>query len=275
MSPTSLHELGNKAYPVSSLGSDDFGRQAIQQLQALGLPLDYVQTNADRPTGTVPVKFDADGQPSYFITPDVAYDGIQLTDTLLETAATADCIYFGTLAQRGEVSHQTLHHLLDAAPRRTLRICDLNLRPECYTRATVLDSLDLAHIVKLSQEEIAPVCKIVGIAPSLPIDQFARKLLEVFTLQTCVVTRGDKGVFAISEDGSEVDLTGISVKTIVDTVGAGDAFCAAFTDTILHDSNLDQACRRGNILGALATQKRGGTAQIPSEEIDGYAQLLT
>ena len=270
-----LRQLGNQAYPVSSLGTDELGNRATQRLQALGLPLDYVQFSNERPTGTVPVKLGAYGQPSYVITPNVAYDAIHLTDTLIEAAAHADCLYFGTLAQRGEESHRTLHHLLDAAPTETLRACDLNLRPECYTRLTVLDSLDLAHIVKLSQEEIAPIAEIAGIDAGLPLEQFARKLLEVFTLQACVVTRGDKGVFATDEGGASVDLCGIPMKAIVDTVGAGDAFYAGFIDAILRGADLAEACRRGNVLGALATQKRGGTAEMTRHEIDDCAQLLT
>ncbi len=270
-----MQERGNRAYPVSSLGNDDFGRQAIRQLQSLGLPLDYVQSTSERPTGTVPVTFGADGQPSYVITPDVAYDAIQLSDTLIDAAGRADCIYFGTLAQRGPESHRTLHHLLEAAPNTTLRVCDLNLRPKCYSHATVLGSLDLAQIVKLSHEEIAPVCEIAGIDPNLSIDAFARKLLEVFTLQVCVVTRGDKGMYAVDENGATVDLPGIAVKSIVDTVGAGDAFCAGFMDVILRGADLGDACRRGNVLGALATQKQGGTAPISTRELADYQQLLT
>ncbi|MEL6122595.1 MAG: carbohydrate kinase family protein, partial [Bacteroidota bacterium] len=55
---------------------------------------------------------------------------------------------------------------------------------------------------------------------------------------------------------------------VVDTVGAGDAFLAAFTTSHLRDNPIQDSLRYGCAVGALTAAKAGGTPQISTAEID-------
>mgnify|MGYP000032264469 CR=1 FL=1 len=101
--------LGDRAVMVSRLGRDQPGKEAFDQIRSLGMETIGVQWDDDHPTGTVEVSFDADGNPDYVIIPDVAYDYTEATDELIALAASADCVCFGTLAQRAvSYTHLTL-----------------------------------------------------------------------------------------------------------------------------------------------------------------------
>ena len=66
------HQLGHCSVIVSRVGEDVLGREIRARLSSVGLPDIYVQSDAEHPTGTVPVAVDARGQPTFTITPDVA-----------------------------------------------------------------------------------------------------------------------------------------------------------------------------------------------------------
>ena len=120
--------LGNHGLMVSRLGEDEFGRRALAEVRSLGMATTFLQRDPLYPTGTVQVSFDADNNPDYVITPDVAYDHIEFSQTLLEAAANADCLCFGSLAQRSPKSRATLAGLIEAAAL-ALKFFDINLRP--------------------------------------------------------------------------------------------------------------------------------------------------
>jgi len=90
---------------------------------------------------------DDKGNPEYFIVPKVAYDFIEVTRELLQLAAEADCICFGTLVQREEASRLSI-----ASPARcggrAVKFLDINLRQDCYFRETITESLSKANILK-------------------------------------------------------------------------------------------------------------------------------
>src|ERR1700761_6175288 len=55
--------LGDKGIATSRLGEDSFGAEAIRRLAELGLSTEFIQQDADHPTGTVKVELDRTGQP--------------------------------------------------------------------------------------------------------------------------------------------------------------------------------------------------------------------
>jgi fructokinase len=52
--------LGDEGIPASRLGHDDLGAEAIRRLGELGLSTEFIQQDADHPTGTVKVEVDRD-----------------------------------------------------------------------------------------------------------------------------------------------------------------------------------------------------------------------
>lgn len=264
-----VNSLGDQGLFVSSLGADKLGDKALDKVQALGLNTSLLQRNADFPMGTVDVSFDEHHNPDYVINPDVAYDHIKITDALLHAATHSECLCFGTLIQRAPGSRETLCRLVDAMPH-AIKFLDINLRKKCYSKETILYSLEQANILKLNNDEVHQLENILGITPD-SYSAFCEKMLAEFNLDYVLVTFGERGAFAKSSNGEEVYTPGYKIK-LADSLGSGDAFSAAFVHSILNDSSMHAACELGNALGALVATKHGATAVIAKKQIAAFLQ---
>ena len=90
------HSLGMNGIPVSSVGSDENGREMIDQLNALGLTSDLIGIDEEHPTGTVTVELDGKGVPCYYIHTDTAWDYVHFSRNLMKLAEEADAVCFGS-----------------------------------------------------------------------------------------------------------------------------------------------------------------------------------
>lgn len=267
-----LHSLGDRACLASRLGRDALGDAAWEQVSALGIPASFIQWDTVHPTGTVRVTFDESDRHDFVILPDVAYDYIEAADSLLKFAATADCLSFGTLAQRSEMSRQTLARLLEAAGDRP-KFLDINLRKDCYTPESITRSLERCSLLKLNAEEAAEIARLFSL-PHTTIPDFCAAALDRWRLDCCVVTLGEEGAFAASADGRQVYVPGYKVM-LADTVGSGDAFAAGFLHHWLRGEPLEACCRLGNILGAIVSTQPGATVPIAPVLLESFEAIHT
>src|SRR4051794_14674604 len=107
-------QLGADARIVSAVGDDELGREVLSRQRALGLDTSLIAIDPLHPTGTVTVSLEA-GQPTYTIHEGVAWDFIPTMPQTLEMAARADCVCYGTLAQRSDASRRTIQAVLGRA----------------------------------------------------------------------------------------------------------------------------------------------------------------
>ncbi|RPH98934.1 MAG: hypothetical protein EHM72_12400 [Calditrichaeota bacterium] len=254
-----VKSLGDEALFISRVGEDQLGRDALTHMTKLGLDSSWVQQDGNHPTGTVEITLDDQGTPEYQIKKPVAFDFIHFHDSFVNALHQAECLYFGTLIQRNEISRNCLRQLLQLAPT-AVRLVDLNLRQDCYNNNTILYSLEQANILKLNEIEAQWLCRWRGVSiTSLP--RFCTFALSDWRLDYVVVTLGEYGVFAQSQFGEEVYVPGYRVK-MVDSVGAGDAFAAAFIHQLLRGESLRSACELGNAVGALVCATSGAAEFI-------------
>ncbi len=263
-----IHSLGNEAYMISAVGTDILGKKALEAMSCLKVSDRYIQINPDCPTGTVNVFFDEFKNPDYEIIRDVAYDGIILSNELEKLTGQADCICFGTLAQRSPVSRQTIKRLL-LGFRGTFRFYDLNLRKGCYSDEIIGYSLQNADILKLNEHEAFALRNILGLKNRGLFD-ICRELSDSYRLQVCVVTLEDRGSLAVPSGGDPVYTPGFQT-TLVDPLGAGDAFSAGFIDALLRKKPLHEAAEKGNLLGAMVVSQKGATQPIIPEKLEKLA----
>ncbi len=258
-----VNSLGHRSIIVSRLGKDDLGQKAREQIVTLGMDDTCLQWDDAYPTGTVEIYFDEDKNPDYTINENVAYDYIEFTDDLENIIESADCLCFGTLAQRNTVSQQTLQSLFSRFSGK-FTLLDINLRKNCYSDETLKSSLEQANILKLNDEELAKLVDLLGLQGDSAPDQ-AERLLEHAGLEYCVVTLGERGAFALSRRGEKIYSPGYHVS-LVDPCGSGDGFAAGFIHALLEGESLKQACRLGNALGAMVAQQEGATQPISYRE---------
>jgi fructokinase len=218
-----LKRFGVRCRFISRVGRDGNGDALLQTIADEGLDVNDIQIDEYRPTGTVRVCPEERGQHSFTISENAAYDHISRTDSALAALDSGpDIIYFGTLAQRTPQGFRELQALLRARLPRSRTLCDINLRPRCYTPETVVASLEQTDILKLNEEEFAEVKNILGLKED---EALIAMLFEKFDLDMIALTRGAAGAELIGPDFSCSGSPDPDIN-IVDTVGAGDAFAA-------------------------------------------------
>lgn len=271
-----VQTLGESVAFVSSVGQDELGDKTLKMLQDMGLDTRCIQRDAGHPTGIVQVHFEAhDAASAYTIVPNVAYDYVNDTPAVQHAASQVELVYFGTLAQRTAHNRQTLQKIFKAAPQAK-RLLDINLRQNCYTPQTILDSLRQAHILKLNDAELIQISQILGWSENIGIQAFCERICQTTQVELCLVTLGAKGVYAFEKQKvgyQEFNVPGYQVK-VVDTVGAGDAFTAGFVWSYLRGQGIAQSCEMGSRLGAMVAMQRGGTVPIRVEELLAFGEKL-
>ena len=212
---------------LSAVGDDQHGRDGIDILSAYGVDVSLMQVISETPTGTVGVEVDDDGKPTFVIHQGSAWDNLTWNDAIASRIATVDAIYFGTLGQRDPVSRATIREAVETAALAGIpRVLDINLRPPFFDAEMIRDSVQLASILKLSDDELVEVCSACSISETSRSNVMLQGLLEFGNLDIVVLTRGKDGAMLITPDDT-VTQNGISAN-VIDTVGAGDSFTASF-----------------------------------------------
>ena len=254
--------LGGEVSMVSAVGNDERGREAVEILDSFGIDTSLIQTHPNAPTGTVGIELDAKGKPTFTIHEGSAWDGITWTPELEARIAEVDAVYFGTLGQRGETSRATIRQGLKLAKARgLLRVLDVNLRKPFYDAALIRESIALASVLKLSDDELPEVAAACDIPLEGAPEVALHRLIARFELDLVVMTRGAKGAMLISPD-STLDQPGIPT-TVVDTVGAGDSFTGAFTLGLLQRVAPEAILRKACETAAYVCSQSGAVPKLP------------
>jgi fructokinase len=248
--------LGDVGIPASRVGADALGDEAIVRLSQLVLDAQHIQRDSVHSTGTVNVKIAADGQPRFEILQPVAWDFLDWTPGWQRLAEKADAVCFGSLAQRSLQNRATIREFLRAAPINALRVFDVNLRQNFYSKEILSDSMKLANIVKMNHEELPKVMQLFGFE-NLSQTESARQLLSFYELDLICVTRGTNGSLLISAN-ERSEHPGVKVK-VADTIGAGDAFTAALVHGYLRSQPLHEINETANRVGAWVASQPGAT----------------
>ena len=245
-------QLGLEGYAISAIGKDDLGEEVLEVLK--GKPLQYMLEETNYPTGTVKVTLNGNGIPEYEICENVAWDNIPLTAGMKELAKQADAVCFGSLAQRHQVSRSTIQAFVGLVDTNALKIFDINLRQSFFNKAIIVDSLQMANVLKINEEELVRVAGLLDIT-DVGERLVCQRLMDNYDLKIVVLTRGENGSFVFSKDGSSF-LDTPKVK-VADTVGAGDSFTGAFVAGLLNGDDIAKAHKRAVEVSAYVCTQKG------------------
>lgn len=238
-----LAVLGWETSIVTRVGDDDDGRSIASTLQRVGVDGTHVEIDPTLPTGTTTITLAAEGH-GFTVNRPAAWDAIEGPSVVPQT----DVVYFGTLAMRDERSRGALDRILEHSLGR--RVLDLNLRAPDYDAATVETALARADILKLSDGELTEASKLLGTRLDL-------KTLFSFGPEWICITSGAAGAELLGCDGS-VWTSSATEAVVVDTVGAGDAFCAGLVAGLVGEGDPELALARGAAAAAATLGRRGG-----------------
>ena len=224
-----VKKLTDNGNIISRVGKDVLGNKAVNDLKHSGLSFEFIQHDNLHPTGMAIVHLDDSGIPNFKIDVDSAYDFIEMNDENENLIiADTDCLYFGTLAQRSELSRKTIQSFFN---RGLKYFADLNLRQNFYNEEVLISSLKAADFIKVNYEEMH-ILNDVLLQNEYNTEKVAYELMEKFEISMITVTRGKDGS-SIFENGKRYDHSNVDVK-VVDTTGAGDAFAAVLCVGYLH-----------------------------------------
>lgn len=249
--------LGPKIGLVACIGSDYNGRVMINHLSDIGVEVSRVQTLQNQPTGLFIIISDSKGgrtiiaehgankfldrldrrifDDNYLLktrTVHVAGGFPNMIDIVIEIATTDGLIF-------------------SFDPGRTSDIVDFQ---------KVLRNTDLLFV---NQEELKRYFKISATEKNLRA--FAKRFPGIIILK-----QGSKG--AIATDGFEYYHSDVFDVSVVDTLGAGDAFAAGFVTAWTRSENIEQALNFANAVAALTITKRG--AQEGQPTLDEVSKLM-
>jgi fructokinase len=263
---------------ASNVGDDDLGNCLQAELTKRGMTTECVTVSEDFPTGTVEVSVDEDGSPSYEIRENVAWDHLQFAESWQRLAPTCSAVCFGTLAQRSSESRSAIQQFL-VNSTQALHVLDLNLRQFYYTADIIHESLQAVEVLKLNNEELAVVSKALEIGdPVVEIESQTAgaerpitvdTLIKRYDLKLVALTRGELGtVLYAPGEQFEADVPRFPREPNADSVGAGDACCAAIIVGLLLGKPLAEVVDLANRAGAFVASQAGATPVLPAEILE-------
>ena len=260
-----LQKLGNTAAVLTAVGKDERGARTLKAMRDLGLTTEFVQQVAERPTGTAFVSTGGDRNVIFTIDRPAAFDCVEVDASLLQRAIhfAPDWLYFGTLAQANPRMEMALMRLVENLPE-TRRFYDVNLRSGHWNLALVERLSSAAHVMKLNHHEAEMLHELTRKKSNFDLEDFCRHWSSTYNISTICVTLGSRGC-AIFKDDTLRSFDGFKVE-VVDTVGSGDAFAAAFLHGLNAGWPIEQNATFANALGALVAGRPGGTPDWNTEE---------
>lgn len=246
---------------ITSLGRDPLRDEVLNAMSRYEMDIMGVQLDNSHPTGTVQVHIEHDGH-RFEILPQQAYDYINATEVHKAIHSIhPELVYFGTLAQRHNVSRQALETVLNGT--EAAKFLDINLRAPWYDKQLILKSLQFANVVKLNDDELTILTEMFEL-PGSDTDDQVKNLLDQFNLEKAVITCGAAGAWQINRDGCKFG-AGVKnmVSSLVDTVGAGDGFAAIFILGSLKQWPLTKTLERATDFAGAICEIRGAIPDHP------------
>jgi ribokinase len=246
--------LGCKVGYIGKVGCDREGEVLVQDFCNEGVNVDGVVRSEQGKSGVVMGFVDKKGARALYVNPGVN-DTINIDEINARYAAQAQFLHLTSFV--GEESFQTQKKLLDAIPKSTKVSFDPGA---LYARKSYLA---LEPIIKKT-------CVLMPNALELTLltgEIAYRKAAEVMLgrgVPIVAVKLGSDGCYVT--DGSERHLIEPFKVDVVDTTGAGDAFCAGFLYGLVNDKNLLECGRLGNFVASRCVMKMGARAGLPCAE---------
>jgi len=228
-----IFKLTGQGTIVSRVGHDVLGENVRRFLTNNGIQTNYIQDDQEHPTGITNVTLDEQKVPTFNIDTERAYDFIENTSelqTLIDNKT--ECLYFGSLAQRSDVSRSTIQSLFE---KNIKYFCDLNIRQNFYSKEIITRSIKTADVLKVNIDELQFLHNLF-IKNEFDLIKSSFELMKQFNIELLAVTKGAEGSILIKNEN--VDHFNIASGEAVDTLGAGDAFAAILCAGYLENWNL-------------------------------------
>lgn len=238
---------GGQVAMLSGVGVDDFGRQRLADLKAESVAVSTVLSTASASSGVALITVEESGQNRIAYVPGAGWE-VSPEDALAALDDWNPSIVLSTL----ELTHATLEMLYRVARERNLTII-CNGTPE---PADGRDLVRFADVLIVNEQEAIELAE-----PDEGGDwgQVAERLSELGP-SIVILTLGAAGAL-VYQSGRTTAVPAIAVE-VVDTTGAGDAFCGAFTAFLAGGRLPVEAAAMAAVAGSLAVTRAGAQPSV-------------
>ncbi len=247
-----LQAFGQPPDFISRIGNDTEGLLIKQAMLNWGMSIENLQIDPTYATGKVQVAV-VNGEPHYDILANQAYDFISVTQ-VKGYRHTPNVLYHGTLASRHPLSAATLDKLVIEHSGKIF--VDVNLRTPWWQPERVKQLLDRADWAKLNDDELMQL---------QPVQGSLRNTMRLFRknhdLDVLIVTCGERGAVAVNKQREFFEVVPADTVSVVDTVGAGDAFSAVLLLGLQHGWPLPLTLQRAQAFASVLVGRQGATVQ--------------
>lgn len=254
------HKAGGDVVMVTKLGRDSMANVALDAMDEVGMPKDYLFYHNESSTGIALITVDENTSQNEIVIVPGACGTITAEDIESVKPHILESAY--VLLQL-EVNQDANEAVAKLAKENGVRVI-INTAPYQPIGDAFLNGAYLVTPNEVEAEELT------GIAVNDL--ESADRAAQVFIdkgVQNVLITLGSRGVYINTEGHSEI-VPAYKVKAI-DTTGAGDAFNGGLLTALSEGKSLREAARFANALAALSVQRIGTTPAMPTrEEIDAF-----
>lgn len=274
-------KLGGKSNFISKLGKDAFGDHIIEVLNNVNVNTDYVLRTDKANTGLAFVSLKEDGNRDFSFYRNPSADMLlEENEVKKEWFEDCYCLHFCSVdlveSPMKAAHKKAIEYALES---ESIISFDPNVRlplwdSEELCKNSILEFLPLAHIVKISDEELE------FITGYDTMDK-AKEVLFTGNVKLVIFTKGKDGAEAHTQD-RVIKIPG-NIVDVVDTTGAGDSFIGSFLFELLQDDvkidkldsisdeRLKKYLRFSNYYAAYSTTKKGAIGSYATlDEIMKY-----
>ncbi len=251
---------GARVAMLGAVGADAFGSARLADLEREGIDISWIRERSNEPSGVALIFVEEHGENRIAYVPG-ATTSISVDDSAGAIAAVRPSFLLAT----NESPHESLRALV-AKARQAGSTVVLNAAPDPERAADLLPDVDIAI---LNAGEAARI-----LARSDELDPYeAIASLRALGPATVILTLGAAGV--VGNERDRIFVQRPPLVEAVDTTGAGDTFCGAFTAELWRGSSITDAARHGVLASALSVTIRGAQAGIPTrQQVKSFVDML-
>ena len=256
---------------ITALGNDDYSKDALSFIDNENIDKSLIQTLKDYGTGKATVFLNEKKVPDYIIHENSAWDNIEYNSNIENALKESyDLFYFNILSQRNEKSYNTLKNIFKNINAK-YKVCDVTFRKNYYTKEKIKESLEFINILKINDDELAVIKELFY--PSMQNDNeiLLKAINKDFNIDYIFLTLGASGASVLYNN--EYIFNPSNKVNVVDTVGAGDSFCAALSYAILRGLDINNVLKFASNVSEEMVQVKGGTARYDIEMVKSKFSL--
>lgn len=269
-----MARLGLSCGLISRVGPDDFGRYLLERLKEEGVDSDMVAVDERYPTGLAFAALfpPADSEVLFYRKP-CADIHLCLADLNFERLREARLLEIACTSLSESPSREaTLAALEVNRESGGINVLDIDWRPQFWSsteeaRVCYHSALHLADVVLANEAELA-------FAGASPDPEVAAQALLALGVHEVVAKRGGGGSWSFTN--TEVMRVPAFAISVMNTLGAGDGFGAAYCYGLLHGWGVQRRLQFANAAGAIVVSRHSCSEAMPTlDEVQQFVASAT